>query len=311
MASTITLLLKGGLGNQMFQYAFGREMSQRTGLPLRLDWRSLNRRRHKKLETPRNLGLHHLNTEVTQASAAELREFGSRSFHLAPARLMGLVGRHDTGQIRSKALDPRSSIVRESSFGFSETILQQGFSGGYFEGYWQSPKYFAGVESHLRGEFTPKARMTNASREMLESIKSTRSICVNVRRGDYVHNPRMKAFHGVLSQQYYYDALQEIQMQVDSETIFVFSDEPEWCKANLLLSGNVTYVDHSHAGPEFTHYLALMAAAHAFVIPNSTFAWWAAWLSGVSGSRIAAPSAWFADPTVDTSDLVPVDWQRL
>jgi hypothetical protein len=207
--------------------------------------------------------------------------------------------------------DTEKGVVRESSFGFEESVFEQGSEGGYFDGYWQSPKYFTSVKNELRREFTPRTPMSNASSKLLDRISVDGSICLNVRRGDYARNSKTRAFHGLLPKSYFYEALERAKAEVDGEVVYVFSDEPEWCKDQLLLSGEINYVEHSHAGPEFTHYLTLMAAASAFVIPNSTFAWWAAWLSGVPGNRIVAPRAWFADPSIDTCDLFPHHWQRI
>ena len=70
-------------------------------------------------------------------------------------------------------------------------------------------------------------------------------------------------------------------------------------------------MDHSFAGPKFSHYLALMTACKSFVIPNSSFAWWAAWLADAKGKIVVAPKAWFLEPTRDTRDLIPRTWIRI
>jgi hypothetical protein len=70
-------------------------------------------------------------------------------------------------------------------------------------------------------------------------------------------------------------------------------------------------VGHDLAGPKFSQYLHLMTHARNFVIPNSTFAWWAAWLSRSAEKAVVAPRRWFHDPTLDSTDLCPPDWTLL
>jgi hypothetical protein len=110
---------------------------------------------------------------------------------------------------------------------------------------------------------------------------------------------------------YYRTGLDILRQQDSYDYVFVFSDDPEWCKENLDLPGNVEVVSHKLSGPNFSHYLNLMSACSGFVIPNSSFGWWGAWLSQVPGSSVVAPSKWFANPEIDTSDIVPKSWIRI
>jgi hypothetical protein len=74
------------------------------------------------------------------------------------------------------------------------------------------------------------------------------------------------------------------------------------------LPNDPEFVDHAFAGPKFSHYLQLMTLAAHFVIPNSTFGWWAAWLSRNPEKTVVAPKRWFEDKRVDSTDLCPPDW---
>jgi hypothetical protein len=181
----------------------------------------------------------------------------------------------------------------------------------HFEGYWQSPRYFEAIGPRLLDEFRPSTPMSSQTLALHSRIKNERSLCVNVRRGDFVSNPKSNRFHGVLSASYYSHAVEVVKRKYKIDDIFVFSDDPAWCKQNLNLGRAFEIVGHEHAGPHFSHYLELMKASSAFVIPNSTFGWWGAWLSGESGEIVVAPKAWFRNPQMRMGDLIPAGWIRV
>jgi len=114
-----------------------------------------------------------------------------------------------------------------------------------------------------------------------------------------------------MDSKYYEGAAEALLETFGYTTTYIFSDDIPWCEANLRLPGRQHYVSHEHAGPKYTHYLSLMSACSAFIIPNSSFGWWAAWLADVPGEQIVAPRRWFADDEVVTTDLIPADWRRL
>jgi hypothetical protein len=93
----------------------------------------------------------------------------------------------------------------------------------------------------------------------------------------------------------------------------VFSDEIDWCRTNLRIADPVVYVGHEHAGEKFRDYLALMTACQFFVIPNSSFAWWAAWLGQRSDKLVICPRRWFNDTVSEarSSEVVPDGWVRI
>jgi hypothetical protein len=114
-----------------------------------------------------------------------------------------------------------------------------------------------------------------------------------------------------MSREYYLQALSFVTPVFPKPTLFVFSDDIEWCRRNLNLGFHTVFVDHSYAGPKFSHYFELMRACRAFVIPNSSFAWWAAWLNRDQNKIVVAPKAWFMEPSRDTRDLTPETWIRV
>ena len=107
---------------------------------------------------------------------------------------------------------------------------------------------------------------------------------------------------------YFANAFRVIQGRVHSPKVYIFSDDIEWCKANLMFDCDVTHVGHEFAGVKFACYLWLMSHCRHFIIPNSTFAWWAAWMNVGRDKIVVAPKRWFTDETISTSDLIPKTW---
>lgn len=270
--------LSGGLGNQMFQYAFGKNLESRTGIPTKYDDAAYQTNDRDSLTVARTLGLHSLNTNFSLVTEREKGWFEQEVF---VQRNFGYSGAH----FRSKA--------------------------NYYVGSWQSPKFFSSVTDRLHSEFSSGSVLPTATQELRDEIVHKRGLCLNVRRGDFAHNPKSNAFHGLLSKEYYAKAVATLRSSGDFDHVFIFSDDPEWCRSNLNLEGTLKIVGHEHAGPHFSHYLELMKACSAFVIPNSTFGWWAAWLSGVSRENVIAPKRWFRSRFIKTADLFPDKWIRM
>lgn len=291
----IIVRLMGGLGNQMFQYAFGRCLSERNNSEVKLDTSSFPER------TPangsyvvRNYDLDVFDISPQFATDIEISSLSKRTSMPLLDRLL------------NKALGYKDSVVLEPHFHFSP-IVHESPDNRYLIGYWQSPKYFAEIESSIRREFSFREPPSVEAQRMLEQIEGVTSICVNVRRGDFVTNP----FHGSYGIDYFQAADAVLKERIADYQYFVFSDDIEWCEANLEFDVPSTFVSHEYAGSKFEDYLRLMSACKHFVIPNSSFAWWAVWFNQDPEKIVIAPKAWFQDPKFDTRDLIPETWIRL
>ena len=173
-------------------------------------------------------------------------------------------------------------------------------------GYWQSEKYFndieytvrQGIRTALENTRSVSAPFTLISKEIYRSA----GIGVHVRRQDYVG---LQAFHGMPTLDYYREAISTIRTRTNSARVFIFSDDPEWCKQNFpehtVVEGTTKYED-----------LRLMSRCKHMVLANSSFSWWGAWLGDDSlGRTVIAPKQWFTDPNTDYSDIVPERWVKL
>jgi hypothetical protein len=211
----------------------------------------------------------------------------------------------------ARALD-RAGLQRYilEPVGFREEVLEAR-GNVYLDGYWQSPKYFAGSEAILRRELEVKQPLSPAGERVAAQMSSTDSICVNVRRADYVTLPGSIGTHGFVGKDYYDRGIEQIAPRMKNPYVFVTSDDVQWCRENLRFECPTTVLGHEYKGYKFGEYLTLMARCKHFLIPNSSFAWWAAWLNPSEDKIVVCPKNWFRDPRIDSSYRIPPGWIRL
>jgi hypothetical protein len=292
----IIVKLMGGMGNQLFQYALGRSLALYHNTEFKMDTSFLLDRTVKAANFVfRDYDLGLFNIKELFASGEEVNTLNKK-----------ILKNKKLDRIFKKITGTGSTYFREPHFHFFPGIFKLG-DNVYLDGYWQSPKYFARYEQVIRQEFTFKNPVAANTEPMMAAIKNSNAICVNVRRGDFVTS----SMHNVMGLEYFKTAEQKIQERVSDPHYFIFSDDIPWCRENLHFTGQVTYVSHEFAGHKFGDYLHLMTRCKHFIIPNSTFAWWAAWLNTSPGKMVIAPAKWFHEPGIDTTDLVPAEWLRI
>ncbi len=290
--SMIVSKLVGGLGNQMFQYAAGRALSLRLGVPLYIDRRSFNN--GYKL---RNYELEHFQIVAQDAPVGVLPTVSGDGF------LSRVVRRWLGSGI--------NVFYREKSFAFDVGFEQLG-ANTYIEGYWQSERYFFDVNEQIRKDFKLIESPSGENQVWLDKINNTLSVSLHVRRGDYVSNPVANQVHGTCGLDYYVNAIAALsgQLQGDPE-FFVFSDDPAWVREHLSFGPyRRHFIDHN--GAQNGHEdLRLMTACKHNIIANSTFSWWGAWLNPHPRKIVIAPARWFRDETMNDADLIPEGWLRV
>lgn len=286
----IIVRLQGGLGNQMFQYALGRVLSIKNKTELKLDTSFFGFKNIPK----RSYDLDVFNITASIATKKDIptvyRLFNSKFSNRLIASFRKI--------IRNKG--------KEKYFAFDTSVLSIG-SNAYLDGYWQSPKYFKEYKDQIRKDFTLKNKPDQNIQVLVEEISKVNSVCIHVRRGDYVGNKN----HEVIGVDYYKKGLEQISKLKTIEMIYVFSDDIEWCKSNLKFEFPTIFVDDSSRGIKGEGHMFLMSKCHNFIIANSSFSWWAAWLSDNPDKIVICPKQWFGDASIDTSDLIPPEWIRI
>ena len=162
----------------------------------------------------------------------------------------------------------------------------------YLSGYWQSPDYFEGIEDILKDEFTVKKELDSKNVDFLDQIKTLNSVCVSIRRGDYLSNPKVKKKHFVCDTPYFVNAVKTICNVVSNPTIICFSDDPQWVKENMSFGLPTIYESE---GNTIEDKITLMRNCKHFVLSNSSFSWWVEYLSDWPNKKVVAPSTWYAN----------------
>jgi hypothetical protein len=294
--------LLGGLGNQMFQYAAGKSLALRYGLELKVDTSILEDHAAGRHAVNRNYDLDLFTLKVAKATSVERFRYNSHGLPVTTKLLRkALAGFSD------------SRILSDDTMGRDLFLAGVSPPPAYLAGTWQSYRYFEKIESVLRNDFSFKTPLLEVSRSLKERLSAPVSVCLHVRRTDYVDVKSSSDVLGFIGLEYYQLAVERMRNEVgENLSFFIFSDDIQWCRTHLSwISSRAEFVDNSHAGHKNGNYLALMSCANNFIIPNSTFSWWAAWLATGSKKKVILPKRWFKDDTLDSSGLCLPDWIRL
>jgi hypothetical protein len=286
----IIIKSKGGLGNQMFQYAFGRALSLKRNTDLALDIAEETTLKGIKRDTNRAYTLYHFDIKARIAAPEDIR-----------------TSRKPLSLYLSKVW---RKISKYNYYAFNPRLLEKK-DGAYFEGFWwQSEKYFKDIRQTLLQDFTLKEGLGTEAEKVAESIRHTESpVALHVRRGDYANDPATLAVHGLAPREYYREALQLITEKSPHPVFYVFSDDIEWAKENLSFPYPVLFVSEKNI-PDYEE-LVLMSLCKHHIIANSSFSWWGAWLGTDPEQVVIAPKQWIADPSLNTEDLYPEGWIKI
>ncbi|WP_184544961.1 alpha-1,2-fucosyltransferase [Mucilaginibacter sp. FT3.2] len=287
----IIVKLQGGLGNQMFQYAAARSISGNS--PVYFDTAFLNSHTQSTSTfTARNLELSVFNNipflEVAKFTKHLLE--GKKTIHRYLKRIFLPQGRFIYQTEKNELIDLskiKSSLV-------------------YLDGYFQSEEYLKSISGQLLHDFKFPS-LTGESKAIDDKIAAAdNAVSIHVRRGDYL-KPEINAYHGLLSLSYYQAAQKKVEAQVVRPSYFIFSDDPEWCQANLSFFGdNATII--SKTGDNNWEDMYLMSRCRHHIIANSSYSWWGAWLNNNPQKIVIAPNNWF---TSVNTDIVPAQWTKI
>jgi hypothetical protein len=301
----IIIRISEGLGNQMFQYALGRMLSEKHHTSLIMDVSFYN---HQSPGRSQRKFL--LDQFTITAQIAEPSDFQKAG--LPDTTQYGVYARFTRKLFRLLELRKpikKKRIILEPNFRFIPDILETS-DNIFLSGVWQSEKYFSAIKPIIQKEFSLKKPLSNRAQDFKRIIDADQcSVSLHIRRGDYVTGLQSSTFHGLCSLEYYKEAIAYIAKDNPQLSLFVFSDDIDWIKSHLQTQFPTTYVSDGHI-PDYEE-LHLMSLCKHHIIANSSFSWWGAWLGTRENSLTIAPQAWFTSQTIDTKDLIPTSWITL
>jgi hypothetical protein len=294
----IAVQLKGGLGNQLFQYALGRTLALQHRTELLFDTSLLYNRVPEKTKTFYQYELDLFEPPARIATAEDFPQYSSRfstrnrltrGLHLLNLRLHGL------------------RYVMQRKFEFDPRVLASP-DNVYLDGYWQTEKYFRAVAPQIRADLAFRHKLGPEARRMHDRMQATNAVCVHIRRGDYLE---ILGHMGVVGSDYVQSGIRLLAERFSGLHFYIFSNDPKWCIENLRIAAPHTFITPENAGNNDREHMMLMSSCRHFVIANSTYSWWAAWLSPHPEKVVIGPKQWAADPHKNTSDVLPEGWLRL
>jgi len=296
----IIVNLKGGLGNQMFQYAIGYCLSKKKNTQLYFDTRLMEE--HKIKPSPRNVprdfDLDIFDIEKKLAKKVDLIKTLQFSDNYRIRKFITII----LDKLNLFAFYEKKRI-------FDQRIFNNNFKNLYLDGLWQSENYFKDYRNEILKIYNfEKIKNDEKNINFLNKIDYKNSICLNVRRTDFINNPE----HNVVNIEFYKKAILKIQSIIGNNIeVYIFSDDLDWCKNNFSFLDKKYYVEHDFGGYKFYNYLYLMSNFKNFVIPNSSFAWWAAWLSEKNNKIITVPDKWSGLVNQEYIDIIPSSWIKI
>jgi hypothetical protein len=282
--------IKGGVGNQLFQYACAKAIAHKHDLRLKIDIQDAIRH-NKKSDIPRPVSILKLNISADIATNQEVANLRYR---------YGICSKV-TRRILIKA------GLHKEELNFNQEILNDS-SSRYLDGYFQSYKYFDNIRNILLQEYS-LVEFSNNFNFWLDTINNIENtVSIHIRRGDYIKNINVTKQFGPCPTDYFERAVSMLEQKVTKPTYIVFSDDIGWVKENLKLPTyqKVVYVtDKSLLDVE---ELLLMSKCSHNIISNSSFSWWGAWLNTNNFKQVITPYPWFDNGSIKETDMIPLEW---
>ena len=292
----------GGLGNQMFQYAFALSLKER--FPNEEVLIDTSHFKHLFFKKFKSANLHNgfeidkvfPNANLPIASAKQLR------------RVTRYIPNYVLSRIARKFLPVKETEVIQTPkeyFAYNPDVYNM--EGDiYFEGIWEAISYHLPLRDKIQELYMHKdPSPVNAA--YIHDMETMNSVGIHVRRGDYLKHP---GFRGICDLDYYKRGIEKILEDGSDHVFYIFSNDMPWCEAHikpLLIDHECVFVT-SNVGENSCWDMFLMSHCKDLIIANSSFSWWGAFLNR-RGGRVVAPAKWVNRDA--EFDIWAPDWIRI
>lgn len=287
------ILLHNGLGNQMSQYAF-----------------YLSKKKNGIHTSCICLSNDHNGIELDKVFGVECQMGCKKIFLLFILRLLMS---NKTGFLIRKVNVLFSKIkikliTENLDYSFHPSFLSASpYCLAFWVGGWHHPQYYSEISSQIKEAFTFKRSLLDERNICIEKrMREPNSVCLHIRRGDYLTGINYELFGKVCNEQYYQKAIDYIEGKLSDICYYVFSNDMEWAK-KILLGKNAVFVDWNR-GEESWKDMYLMSKCSNLIIPNSTFSWWAAWLCEHPVNIVCPKLFVYGD---EQSDIYLDNWHKI
>ena len=288
----IIVEMSGGLGNQMFQYALYKAMLSK-GNEATIDksiYRDIDHKESVDLDKFPNVSY----VEADRKLSSTLRGYGYNDSIL--------------DKIRNKLNKSKRNLYHEDlDKGYQPEIFK--FDNVYLNGYWQCEKYFREIRQEITNDFIFPCEKTDDSKiiGLVNEIEHCNSVCVHIRRGDYLRSDLVGLYGGICTDEYYKKAIDYIREHVDNPIFYFFSNDMDWVRDNFV-SDDYHYVNEDGAYDGMTD-MYLMTKCRHNIVANSSFSWWGAWLGAQNDKIVVCPNRWVN--THEVTDIICDGWVRI
>ncbi|WP_418263902.1 alpha-1,2-fucosyltransferase [Flavobacterium faecale] len=288
----IIIKVTGGLGNQLFQYAFAKYIEKSLNINVKYDMQTILEATNF---TKRNLDIEKFKVILPIACDRDVSFF--LKFRTGILWRIERKFNQILQRLNSKYL------VQKNAHSLDIPIKDN----AYYDGYWQCYQYVDEVRDLILQEIKAPESFYKKQQNLLSQMQNSNSVAIHVRRDDYINIKVNALLFEVCDLDYYNEAITVISKNLENPHFFIFSQDEQWVKDNFIgdkfhfIKGNSAIDD-----------ILLMSHCKHNIIANSTFSWWGAWLNPFKEKIVIAPKKWYIGKRNEaTVDLIPPDWIRI
>lgn len=280
----------GGIGNQMFQYAFALSLKQKFPFEEIM------------------IDISHFN-QYNLHNGFEIHKVFRNELKIATKNELKMITRYIPNYKLSRIVrfffsKRNTEYLEKIDYQYDKEVYNVN-TDCYYEGYWQSYKYFENIEPLIKDTFTFYKLDYFKNYSLIQQLSNINSVAIHVRRGDYVN---ASAFKNICTEKYYSDAINYVNNIIPLPNFFIFSNDIEWCKNNiskLIKNRSVVFINDNYQENSYID-MYLMSLARCCIIANSSFSWWGAWLNSRNDKIIISPCKW--TNYSNSKDIFPSNW---